>query len=111
MLSRVAENLYWMARYIERAEDTARLLSVNSHLMLDLPRNVPLGWGPLVEMTGSLEAYQLRYAHFEERSVVHFLCADATNSSSILASLASARENLRTTRDVVPRETWEEVWS
>ena len=109
MLSRVAENLYWMARYIERAEDTARLLSVNSHLMLDLPRNVPLGWGPLVEMTGSLEAYQQRYERFDERSVVHFLCAEASNSSSILASLASARENLRTTRDVVPRETWEEV--
>ena len=48
MLSRVAENLYWMARYIERAEDTARLLSVNSHLMLDLPRHLPLGWAPLI---------------------------------------------------------------
>ena len=110
MLSRVAENLYWMARYIERAEDTARLLSVNSHLMLDLPRNVPLGWGPLVEMTGSLDAYQQRFEQrFDERNVVHFLCADDANTSSILASLANARENLRTTRDVVPRETWEEV--
>ena len=48
MLSRVAENLYWMARYIERAEDTARLLSVNTHLMLDLPRHLPLGWAPLL---------------------------------------------------------------
>ncbi|MFG6667023.1 alpha-E domain-containing protein [Halomonas sp. HNIBRBA4712] len=109
MLSRVAENLYWMARYVERAEDTARLLSVNSHLMLDLPRNLPLGWAPLIEMTGTLEAFRARFDTFDEQSVVHFLCADTQNSSSILASLASARENLRTTRDVVPREIWEEV--
>lgn len=109
MLSRVAENLYWMARYIERAEDTARLLSVNSHLMLDLPGRLPLGWAPLIEMTGSLEAFTARYTDFEERNVVHFLCADTDNDISIISALASARENLRTTRDVVPREIWEEV--
>ncbi|BBI52440.1 hypothetical protein HORIV_48610 [Vreelandella olivaria] len=72
MLSRVAENLYWMARYIERAEDTARLLSVNSHLMLDLPGRLPLGWAPLIEMTGSLETFTARHSDFEERNVVHF---------------------------------------
>ncbi len=109
MLSRVAENLYWMARYIERAEDTARLLSVNTHLMLDLPRHLPLGWAPLIEMTGTLDAFNARHTSFDERSVMHFLCADAENGSSILSALASARENLRTTRDVVPREIWEEV--
>ncbi|MBR9905936.1 MAG: alpha-E domain-containing protein [Gammaproteobacteria bacterium] len=109
MLSRVAENLYWMARYIERAEDTARLLSVNSHLMLDLPGRLPLGWAPLIEMTGSLEVFTARYEEFDERNVVHFLCADPDNDISIISALASARENLRTTRDVVPREIWEEV--
>ncbi|MDQ7728605.1 alpha-E domain-containing protein [Halomonas sp. SpR8] len=109
MLSRVAENLYWMARYIERAEDTARLLSVNSHLMLDLPGRLPLGWAPLIEMTGSLETFTARHETFDERNVVHFLCADPDNDISILSALASARENLRTTRDVVPREIWEEV--
>ncbi|MBT2785608.1 MULTISPECIES: alpha-E domain-containing protein [unclassified Halomonas] len=109
MLSRVAENLYWMARYIERAEDTARLLSVNSHLMLDLPARLPLGWAPLIEMTGSLEAFTARHEDFDERNVVHFLCADPDNDISIISALASARENLRTTRDVVPREIWEEV--
>ncbi|WP_339934846.1 alpha-E domain-containing protein [Vreelandella glaciei] len=109
MLSRVAENLYWMARYIERAEDTARLLSVNSHLMLDLPGRLPLGWAPLIEMTGSLEAFTARHTDFDERNVVHFLCADTDNDISIISALASARENLRTTRDVVPREIWEEV--
>ncbi|MDN7132912.1 alpha-E domain-containing protein [Halomonas sp. MC140] len=109
MLSRVAENLYWMARYIERAEDTARLLSVNSHLMLDLPGRLPLGWAPLIDMTGSLETFKLRHDTFDERNVVHFLCADPDNDISIISALASARENLRTTRDVVPREIWEEV--
>ncbi|MCS2608710.1 alpha-E domain-containing protein [Halomonas dongshanensis] len=114
MLSRVAENLYWMARYVERAEDTARLVSVNSHLMLDLPRHLPLGWAPLIDMSGSLESFRERHANageysFDENSVVHFLCADPQNGVSILSSLANARENLRTTRDVVPREVWEEV--
>ena len=93
MLSRVAENLYWMARYIERAEDTARLLSVNSHLMLDLPGRLPLGWAPLIEMTGSLEAFTARHKDFDERNVVHFLCADTDNDISIISALASAREN------------------
>lgn len=109
MLSRVAENLYWMARYIERAEDTARLISVNSHLMLDLPRNVPLGWAPLIDITGSDEAFKRRHTQADERSVLHFLCADRDYGGSIIASLAEARENLRTTRDVVPREIWEQI--
>ncbi|MCC6303223.1 MAG: alpha-E domain-containing protein, partial [Gammaproteobacteria bacterium] len=53
MLSRVAHNLYWMARYIERAENTARLINVNTHLLLDLPRHIRPGWEPIIDITGS----------------------------------------------------------
>ncbi|MGQ7248830.1 alpha-E domain-containing protein [Halomonas sp. V046] len=109
MLSRVAENLYWMARYIERAEDTARLISVTSHLMLDLPRRQPLGWSAMIDITGGTEAFAALYDERNDRNVVQFLCADRRNPGSILSALAEARENLRTTRDVVPREVWEEV--
>ena len=52
MLSRVAERIYWMARYIERAENIARLINVNTLMLLDLPRGVPLGWEALIDMTG-----------------------------------------------------------
>jgi uncharacterized alpha-E superfamily protein len=109
MLSRVAENLYWMARYLERAEDLARLVNVNSNLVLDLPRHSDFGWEPLVAITGGAERFGELYEELDERSVVRFLVADRRNPGSILSSLDAARENLRTTRDIVPREAWEQL--
>ena len=53
MLSRVAQNIYWMTRYVERAEDTARLINVNTNLLLDLPRNTTFGWLPLIFILGT----------------------------------------------------------
>lgn len=107
MLSRVAENLYWMTRYVERAENTARLINVNSHLLLDLPRHINPGWEPLIAITGSEESFAELYDEMDERNVVRFLVGDARNPASIIGSLDLARENLRTTRDIVPREAWE----
>ncbi|WIX34537.1 alpha-E domain-containing protein [Salinicola sp. JS01] len=109
MLSRVAENLYWMARYVERAEDTARLISVNSNLMLDMPARAALSWSTLIDITGSEETFDALYSERSERNVIDFLCLSREHTGSILSSLANARENLRTTRDVVPREIWEEI--
>jgi len=109
MLSRVAENLYWMARYLERAENTARLISVNANLLLDLPKNVQPGWEPLIEITESAVLFNKHYQEMDERSVVKFLIADTDNPGSILSSLVFARENVRTVRDFMPRETWEQV--
>lgn len=109
MLSRVAENIYWLARYLERAEDTARLISVNSHLLLDFPQATSLGWSSLVTITGSEALFNQHYREPDEVSVLNFLCMDRRYSGSILSSLAAARENLRTTRDVMPRSIWEEV--
>ena len=107
MLSRVAENLYWLGRCIERAENTARLVNVNANLLLDLPRGIAPGWQPLIAITGSEAAYQERYADYEERNVLRFLVGDPAYHSSILSSLVAARENARTIRDIVPREVWE----
>jgi uncharacterized alpha-E superfamily protein len=107
MLSRVAENLYWLARYVERAENTARLVNVNDFLLLDLPRGTTPGWEPLIAITGSRPLYQELYRRCDERSVVRFLVGDRRNPASILSCLQMAREDCRTVRDILPREIWE----
>jgi uncharacterized alpha-E superfamily protein len=109
VLSRVAENLYWLARYLERAENTARLINVNTNLLLDLPKTVQPGWAPLIEIAGSEEFFRGLYPEADERSVVRFLIGDSNNPGSILSSLNQARENCRTVRDFMPREAWEQV--
>jgi uncharacterized alpha-E superfamily protein len=109
MLSRVARNIYWMARYIERAEDTARLINVNTHLLLDSPRSTSFGWDSLIVIMGNTELFYANYNDANERNVTKFLIGDEKNFSSILSSLAAARENMRTTRDVIPTEAWEHL--
>ena len=109
MLSRVAEHLYWMARYMERAEGLARLVNVNSNLILDLPRSVTFGWAPLIAITGSEETFAGLFEEMNEKNVTRFLIADQRNPGSILSCLYQVRENLRSTRDLVPREAWEQV--
>lgn len=107
MLSRVAENIYWLGRFIERAENTARIVSVNANLLLDLPRGLAPGWRPLVDITGANALFEEHYKDYSERNVVRFLLGDERNTCSILSALAAARENCRTIRDIVPREAWE----
>ncbi len=108
MLSRVASNIYWMARYIERAENTARLVNVNTHLLLDLPKRVRLGWEPIIDINSNRDDFYKLYQTADERSVVRFMVADTKNPGSILSSLSMARENARTVRDIIPREAWEQ---
>jgi uncharacterized alpha-E superfamily protein len=107
MLSRVAENIYWMARYVERAENTARIVTVNANLLLDLPKGIAPGWRPLVDITGANALFEEHYKDYGERNVVRFFIADERNAGSIAAALIAARENCRTIRDFVPREAWE----
>ena len=107
MLSRVAENTYWMARYIERAENTARLIMVNTNLLLDLPKTSQLGWEPIVEILGCEAHYLENHEDYDERTVLKYLISDADSMNSIHHSLRQARENARTIRDIIPREAWE----
>jgi uncharacterized alpha-E superfamily protein len=109
VLSRVAENVYWLARYLERAENTARLVNVNANLLLDLPPEYRPDWLALIDITGSRELFDRRKMRAEERDIVNFLIADLDNPGSILASVRSARENARTLRDVLPNEVWEHM--
>ena len=106
MLSRVAERLYWFGRYLERAESTARLLSVYTNLVLDVP-NVQFLWPALVQITGYEDAFQQRFKHANERNVVQFLLDDPR--CSLRFCVNQARENVRTSRDLMPNEAWEKM--
>ena len=109
MLSRVAERAYWLGRYMERAENTARIIDVMSGLLLDLPRNTRYGWGALVDITGANEEFYERFDHADERNVVRYLLNDKLSRVSVISALTAARENARTTREIIPIEAWERV--
>ncbi|MBL1265876.1 alpha-E domain-containing protein [Methylomicrobium sp. RS1] len=107
MLSRVAENIYWVGRYLERAENTARLLAANATLHLDLPRGITPAWEPLIAMAGTQDLFEAQHSDYSEPEVIRFMLGSEQNPSSILSSLRAARENARTIRDYMPREAWE----
>ncbi len=106
MLSRVADSVYWMSRYVERAENVARFVDVNLQLMLDAPEGQNQQWLPLVATTGDHEAFAARFGSATRENVIHFLTFDAENPNSILSSLSAARENARTVREVISSEMW-----
>ncbi len=107
MLSRVAERLYWLARYVERAENTARLVSVNAHLLLDMPEAVDTLWASLVEILGAHEDFFAQHEKATERSVLRYALTEETTQVSLVSALRMARENARTVREILPSEAWE----
>lgn len=109
MLSSVAERLYWMARYLERAEDTARLTNAYSQFILDIPVGSEPGWESLVGVIDGQAQFESRYSNYSERNVMKFMTADLDNLGSIRYSVKAARECVRTTRDVLPDSCWELV--
>ena len=103
MLSRVAENVYWMGRYLERAEDLARLVNSMTNLLLDLPRDVEIGWYELIKVIGAEEGFQACFPESkDERSVMIYLISDSRNAHSVASCINYARENSRVTRDLIP---------
>lgn len=101
--------MYWFGRYIERAENTARMVSVNNNLLLDLPRLVKNMWADLINISGYPREFYSRFGKADERNVIKFMLADSSNPGSILNSIIMARENARTTREILPTEAWELV--
>src|SRR6266851_9150654 len=106
MLSRVADSIYWMSRYVERAENVARFIQVNLQLMLDAPAGEGQQWEPLVNTTGDLEAFTKRYGQATQQNVIHFLTFDVENSNSIISCVRGARENARTIREIISSDMW-----
>src|ERR1700681_404761 len=110
MLSRIAESLFWLSRYIERAEYTARILDVNFHTLLEQSKDrYRLRWEPLIVMAGEEERFRQIYAEADAENVFEFLAFRQDNPSSILQCIAKARENARTIRDRISREMWEDI--
>jgi len=109
MLSRVADSVYWLNRYIERAENVARFVDVNLNLMLDLPASIVQQWEPVVLTTGDLNIFQERYGEATTENVIQFLTFDEEYSNSIISCLRMARENARSIREIISSEMWEEV--
>jgi len=107
LLSRTAEDLYWLGRHVERAESVARIVNEHTTLLVDLPVDVESDWAALLNITGSEAGFSERYDQRGETEVITFLMADVGNPGSVLRSVNSARENLRVSRQMVPRAGWE----
>jgi len=109
MLSRVANSMYWMSRYIERAENVARTIEVNSYLTMDLAGEDHAQWMPLVKISASEEPFRGRYDEANATNVIQFLAFDRENPNSILSCLSAARENARAIRPSLTSELWEQL--
>ena len=118
-LSSTALRAYWLGRYLERAGSTARLVSVNANLLIDLPVRLPIGWLPLIDILSKEQEFTELYGDAasqspasldtHEKNVVRFLLNDTRNPSSLIASLGFARENARTLRGTLPRASYEHI--
>jgi uncharacterized alpha-E superfamily protein len=109
LLSRVADSVYWMARYMERAENVARFVDVNLHLRIDLPQGEVNGWQALIDTSGDAGVFRKRYGCATPECVIEFLVFDTQNRNSILSCVRAARENARSVRETISSEMWEEI--
>lgn len=111
MLSRTADHLYWMARYIERAENIARMLDVNGHMQL-LPQSeleVERLWRETLDSIGLLAAFDESHETLQPSAVTHFMAFDRDNPGSIYSCLRAARENAHAVRGTLTSELWETI--
>ena len=113
MLSRSADNLYWMSRYIERAENIARMLETSSQFLLDLGKSSRLmdnsGWRPILEVLCVDEDYDRVSSKESDIGSLEFLSFSNLNSDSIVQCISFARENARMVRDKISEEMWREL--
>lgn len=106
MLSRVAKSVFWMSRYIERAENVARFIDVNLRLILDIPTDINLRWEPLIRITAANELFTTQYSSPNQKNVVDFLVFNLNNPNSILSCVTKSRENAQTVREIITPEMW-----
>lgn len=109
MLSRVADSIFWLNRYVERADSYARFIDVNLNLTLDLPPGMEEQWLPLVYTTGDNQLFEKMYGDYTRENVLRFLIQDEKNPSSIRSCLYRARENARSVREGLSLEVWEHI--
>ena len=105
MLSRVADSVFWLSRYIERVENVARFVDVSQSLSLGGSPQ----WAPLIFASGDEELFQSMHGEYTSANVLRFLLFDEKNSNSILSCLIKARENARTIREILSVSVWEAI--
>ena len=110
MLCRDAEACYWIGRYVERAEATARMVDVHYHTSLESLETLgSIGWQPILAISGNSFDYAARYGKETDRDVLNFFAFDEKNPDSILSTWTSARENARSIRELIASEMWEAI--
>lgn len=113
MLSRVADSLYWMSRYIERAENNARISEVNLQMLLDLTNQQEAdpkqAWDPVISSLEENELFTSLYPTPDGKAVIDFVSLQKKNPNSIVSCLTKARENARTTSEQISSEMWEQI--
>ena len=109
MLSRVADSIYWTARYTERASNTARFLEASYYINLDMEGVAIEQWAPLIEITGDMPLFKARYGEPTRENVMHFLMFNPEYPNSIARCLTTARENARGLREILPPDLFEEL--
>ena len=110
MLSRVADSLYWTSRYVERAENVARFVSVNLNQTLDAGLgDQNSGWEALVRTTGDMEWFAEHHGEPSSSEVIDFLTFDRSYPNSIASAVAAARDNAQAVRGIISREMWQEI--
>ncbi|HEY2827227.1 MAG TPA: alpha-E domain-containing protein [Pirellulales bacterium] len=109
MLSRVADCVFWMSRYIERAENAARFVDVNLNLTLDLGGSLANQWDPLIYTSGDHDLFYKRYGVANQKNAMAMLAFDDENPNSIVSCLKFARENARCIREIIAAPVWEEL--
>jgi uncharacterized alpha-E superfamily protein len=109
MLSRVADSLYWINRYVERAENLSRFVEVSEAMALDCPPGSAEPWLPLIDASGDRELFDQLFPNGNPQDVVQFLVREPRNPSSIVNCVGIARENARQIREVITTEMWEQL--
>jgi uncharacterized alpha-E superfamily protein len=109
MLSRVADALYWMSRYVERAEDLTRILTVNFHTLLDARTEAAAAWQPIIAITGDESLYTSNFSEFNARNVSEYLLWHPANPNAVTTCITLARENARSVREQLSSEMWEHI--
>ncbi len=109
MLSRVANAMYWLNLYIERAENVARFIDANYHMTLDIPNSASDQWEPLINTTGNNELFTELYGKANRENAIEFLAFDRRNPNSIFSCVRVARENARSVREYISSEMWEQL--
>src|SRR6478752_7515316 len=107
MLARIADSLFWMSRYIERADGMMRMLKINYNVSLDKNSATTFSWGSILKLFTDLNDSEIEQLEYDSKKVMHYMIEDRNNPSSLFNIIRNARENARGVQDHITQEVWE----